>query len=536
MRVVGSAEMREIENRCFKEFNFCSSLIIENIGVQGSSFIEKTLIENNHADEIVFLIGKGNNGADGLAIARHVANQGHSVRAFILFPKVEHTKEFSTQKKLASCFGVKFTEVSQADQLESYFLQIGSQSIVVDAILGIGFRSPLSHFLFEIINTANQFSKEMVSLDLPSGLCADSGDISSTSIKADFTLSVALYKKGQFLGEGPKICGKVSLLDVGLPQSLLRGGHCALLTPLGVAGIYAPRDPYGDKRNFGHVLVIGGSYGMTGAICMCAEAAMRAGAGLVSAYTWSDSYEEMLSRLHPTIMSGKIPENDHKREDFIQGLDHYQSIVIGPGLGKGPYARDLVLEVLGHYSGPVVIDADAINILDFPTDFSLFSSRKGACVLTPHFGEMARLMKMEKNDFKRETMTLLSNLVEKSHTSIVLKGSTTYLGFPTGEVFINHFPNSSLATAGSGDILAGIMGGVLAPLRSEVDDESAAIFHEDTKYYSAICLSVMLHSLAGKHASVKFGDRATLATSLIDHLQDAFSELERIAKDHQYLA
>jgi len=530
MRVVSAQEMKAIEEIAMSELGYTESLIVENVGIRGADFLEEVLAGEMEWSEIILLVGRGNNGADALAIGRHLASRNHRVRAFLLFPDDEHTAELTAQIKLANGFGVKVTEIKNIDQLTSYFGQTASNFLVVDGVLGTGFRLPLSQYLFEVFNLVNEYSTITVSIDLPSGVEAEHGEISSTAIRADYTLAIGLPKTGHFIATGAQYSGEVVTLDAGLPRKITAGGNTFLLNPEEIISYYHGRDRFAHKNTFGHALIVGGSHGLCGALMMTGSAALKVGTGLVTAVTWSQSYSELVSRIPPEIMTGLIPVQREDVASILKNFDRYDTVVVGPGMGRSSDTRRVVLEVLNHYAGPVVVDADAIKVLSLKDDHEVFRRRKAPTILTPHMGEFAQFSGLSVEEVTSRPLQHLRELVDQTNSCIVMKGPATYLGFPNGEVHINYYPNDGMASGGSGDVLAGIIGGLLAQLPDE--RHTSQMFEDKSRYYNAICAAVAAHTMAGKIARDALGARAMTAMSIVDHLSHAFKEMdeERIAK------
>ena len=527
MKIVDLSEMKQIEEKADKDYGFSNELIIENVGLRGADFIFDKIIEDGQFGEIACLIGKGNNGSDGLAVARYLKNKGLSIRAFLLFPEESMGSQVKKQLFLAREFGVKISEFKNLEQITSYFTQTQEKYLVVDAILGTGFRLPLSNFLFDVITTANTYSDVTVSLDIPSGIEGDSGKISSCAIRADYTLSIGLPKLGYFMGSGAECCGTIKVLDVGLPKILLEEGDLILLNREGVAKSLGKRSHFSHKNTFGHGLILGGSHGLCGALAMASEAALKVGSGLVSAATWEKNYPEFLSRLNTNeVMTGIIPTEGSEKgvQNILRDLMQYQAIVMGPGMGQTDKSREIALEVLNSYPGPVVVDADAIKVLSVKKDSEVFYRRKGPTVLTPHIGEFANFVGEKKSNVLEKPVAYLKRFVDQLNCCIILKGYATYLGFPNGKTVVNYLPNAGMATAGTGDILAGILGGILAQLKPQ--NVKSGLFLDKNKVYDALSLGVMIHSLAGKKSLEKEGSRSMVASTLLKYLPDAFLELD----------
>lgn len=526
MRVVTSKEMNLIDDIAISEFGFSESLIIENVGFRGAEFIEETILKDDYYGEIVVLVGMGNNGADGLAIARHLRNKGHIVRAFVLFPDNEQSSELKKQLQMCKSFGVKISEVSATEQIDAYFTQTQEHYLVIDAILGMGFRMPLSNYLFDIANIVNKHATIMVSVDIATGVTGDVGAISGNAIIADITLAIGLPKTGHYIGEGAKHSGEIYVLDAGFPKEVLDGGDKFLLTPESIQILSSSdaRSKFAHKNSFGHTLVVGGSEGMTGALIMASQAALKVGTGLVTSSTWKENLPELNARITPEVMTGTIPTDEKKVEDIIKSMERWDSIIVGPGIGRTKNARETVLDVLNHFAGPVVVDADAIRVLNMKEDGDVFRNRKFPTVMTPHMGEFSDFVGVKTSAVLERPLDYLKEAVDSLNCSIILKGSSSYIGFPSGEFFINYFPNDGMATGGSGDVLAGIIGGLLA--QNTNDRKRSGLFTDKNKFYESICFGVAVHTLAGKYAAESLGPRAMTAVSIIDHLSNAFLEIE----------
>ncbi len=524
MRVVGTEEMKMIEKKTIEEMGFSEELIIENVGVRGADFIEEAFLQKYPFGEIIVLVGRGNNGADGLSVARHLSNRGFSVRAFMLFSSDEYTEALKTQLEFAISFGVKINDVRDTDQLESYFTQTQDDFLVIDSILGLGYRPPLSNYLFDVVNLVNEYASVLVSIDVPTGICGDNGVMRGNAMKADYTMAIGLPKLCHYVGEGAIHTGQLVTISGGFPLIAMEGGDKFVLDPFLVSESLNSRDKFAHKNTFGHCLVVGGSQGLTGAVLMASQAALKVGTGLVTASTWEESYPEMCSRQIPEIMTGLIPTEEPDVETIIRELKRWDSIVIGPGLGRSKRARETVLSVLNHFAGPVVVDADAIRVLNIEEDAQVLSQRKWPTILTPHMGEFADFAKTDKSKVLDNPMEYLKSMVDKTNSCILMKGACSYLGLPNGEIYINYFPNDGMASGGAGDVLAGILGGLLA--QSPMEVKSSSMFANKDVVYDSLKLGISAHTLAGKYAVQKKGARAMTAGSLIEHLGDAFREIE----------
>lgn len=530
MRIVTQAEMKEVELAAQKEFAFSEKLIIENIALLSARTISDKLKDALHESELLFLIGKGNNGGVGLAIARHLASMGFESRAFILFAEKQLSQECLEQLEIAKAFGVRISVIDDLVSLETYFQHSSAPKIIVDAIFGTGVRLPLSNFLYDIIHFINDYKSFTIALDIPTGVAGDSGLVQGNAIAADMTLAVGFPKLGYYQGDGLRFVGEVEIIPAGFPRPLVtRGGDKFLLDLDEVTDLPKQRNKFADKKVFGHTLVIGGSHGLTGALVMSSSAALKVGAGLVTAVTWEPQYQEMITRLIPEVMTGYVPNDQSKWAKLLKGLDKYDSILIGPGLGRSNRARLLVLEILNNFSGPVVLDADAINVLSLKEDAEVFKLRNAPTILTPHMGEFARFSGIDYEEIQKAPYHHLKEVIDHINCSVLLKGPCTYLGFANGQTYFNFSPNDGMATGGVGDVLAGILAGLIG--------QEANIKKRDSLYniYEAlnrtIILGVMLHTWSGEIAAQKLGERSLTAMSLIEAFSETFKELGKVIRD-----
>lgn len=529
MRIVTQAEMKELEEEAQKKYHFPEKLVIENVALLAAKAIIHKLGEELRLGELIFLIGKGNNGGTGLAIARHLASLGHEPRAFILFDEAALSQETKEQLRMAKAYGVRTAFIDEAHNLQSYFQLNGLPKIMIDAIFGTGVKLPLSNFLYDVIELVNQEKAYTICLDMPTGVEGDTGQIQGNAMAADLTLAVGLPKLGYYQGEAGRLVGEVEIIPSGLPQELLQsGGDKFVLGHDPKNELLQRRNKFGDKKLFGHTLVIGGSHGLTGALVMASTAALKVGAGLVTAATWEPQYEEFLSRVIPEIMTGYVPTDQSKWGRLIKDLGKYDSVVIGPGLSRSIRSRKLVLEILNNFAGPVVLDADAINVMNMKEDADVFKMRSAPTLLTPHMGEFARFTGIPLADVGHEPYFHLKEVIERINCSVILKGPCTYLAFPNGKTFFNFSPNDGMATGGVGDVLAGILGGLIGQEGNLKKRDSLYNIYENLN--RTILQGVLIHTWSGRFASEKLGVRPMTATSLIEAFPDAFKAMDELLK------
>ncbi len=523
MRIVTYNEIKELFKIAEEEFHLTHRLQMENFSVNATNFIEDEIIGDNDFTEVVVLAGKGNNGASGVSIARCLSNRGHRSRVFLLYPDEGLKDELAYQVEMAKSYGVKISTAATLEELEAYFTQTQENYFVIDAICGAGVKLPISNYLFDLINIVNNNADLIASIDMPSGIHGDTGEIGSVAINADITIAKEMPKLGHYIDQGPSYTGNLVVASCGLPSKLHFQGDKTLLTKEHVIDTLEKRSKFAHKNTFGHSVIVGGSKGLTGALILASQAALKTGTGLVSAVTWEQNYPELVTRVIPEVMVGTIPTEEDDVDKVVRRLERFQSIVIGPGLGRKKEARKVVLEVINYFRGPVVIDADALNVIDLDEDVESIARRTAPTVFTPHAGEFARMMKVDVQEILRSPIKYIRQFVDKTNSTIVLKGPCTFVGFTNGDIFLNYRPNDGMATGGSGDVLAGILGGVLA--QNIPERKIDPMFREDAFYNDSISLSVLAHSLAGKHAANALGVRAMTAGSILEYLPNAFNEI-----------
>jgi len=529
MRIVTTLEMKEIERLAVEEFHLDETLIIENAGAQAAHWFMQNCFKNDQEGGIIFLLGKGKNGADGLAMARNLVNlkTKYTIMAFCLYPEHECSKEFMKQLKRAQAYGLRVSLLRSVEDLSAYFFQSQKNTIVVDAMFGSGIRLPLPNNVYDVIRFVNQHAENIISIDIPSGVEGDSGKTAGSAVRATHTIAIGAPKLGCFIANGVSHTGQLHLVNAGFPQQLFNLGDKFQVDTNTFQEILSYRSKYAHKNFNGHTLVIGGSLGLTGALVLATQASKRVGSGLVTALTWEENHLEYLTRQIPEIMSAVIPADEKTWNSFSQWFEHFDSIVIGPGLGRDQRATSILKKVLTSFQGPVVVDADAIHLLNLKEDASILANRKFPTVLTPHFGEFAQLLSLSKEQAFIESLTHLKDAVHQTASVIILKGPCTSIAFPSGKIYFNFFPNEGMATGGTGDVLAGILGGMLA-------QEFARIRQHDYGYSKPIdiekiiLMAIALHTHAGFFAKQQLGSRAMSASSLIENFPQAFEVLEKM--------
>ncbi len=521
MKVVTAQEMTRIDRKTIREYRIPGPVLMERAGYS----VALKVMELFERRKVIVLAGGGNNGGDGLVAARELFGREWNVKVLLLARKERLSPDCLLQFRIARKAGVpvEFRRALTAKDLHS--------AVVVDAIFGTGINKPISSPVSDVIRFLNGSDCQVVSVDIPSGISADTGAVMGEAVRADYTVTFGLPKVGHLLHPGAEYTGKLFVEDIGFPPELLSSEDIAVQT-IGkedACSLLPERPAYSHKGDYGHVLVVAGSRGKTGAALMAAKSCLRAGAGMVTlgvpgtlaGIFQSRVTEEMVLPL-PDTAGGTLSEEAYRQiMDFLD--DRADVLAIGPGLASDKAISKLLEKLIGSVTVPTVLDADALNALSGKK--ALLKKAKAPLVLTPHPGEMARLLKDAEGRIRnaKRSDAELMGLIEKDRIGyarsfaldagicLVLKGVPTVVAAPEGRVFLNTTGNPGMATAGSGDVLTGVIAGLLG---QGLDPLQASV------------LGVYLHGLSGDIAASKRGMHSLLALDLIEHIPDAFLSLQ----------
>ncbi len=491
--------------------NACSNLISGSENQEEGNIISTGINIKIHYNTRLFLFcGPGNNGGDGLAIARLLYNKGYqNISIYILEISNKYSNDFSINlKRLKEYPEIKIFYIENITK----FPEICPDSVIIDSIFGSGLTKPVKGLAAEIINKINQTKAKIVAIDLPSGLFCDESSISKEGaiIEADYTLSFQLPKYSFLLAENDKYVGKWIILDIKLSKDFIEKAETNnYFTDLkDIQIIYKARKKCAHKGDYGHSLLIAGSKGKIGAAVLGSKASLRIGAGLHTTHIPNSAYN---------ILQISVPEAMVSLDcnDFIisqQGLsklefDNYNAIAIGPGLGRDKITKQALKHLLDNYKKPIIFDADAINILSENKDWLELIPQNS--ILTPHFKEFERLTIKAANDFNR--IEILREFSVQYNCYVILKGAYSVISSPDGKCFFNSTGNPGMATAGSGDVLTGILLGLFAQKYNSLE---------------TCLLGVFIHGLAGDLAARKRGEEALIAGDIIEYLGTAFTVIK----------
>lgn len=510
MRVVTSREMRDIDQTANDKFKIPSIVLMENAGVRTAEIVARKYDELGWRSDILVLAGKGNNGGDALVTARQLLAMGKRVRLFLLHTVDAYKGEAKQNLDILLQQKIRPIILENIGPLEEYFASAQGPFLVVDGLLGIGFKGPLAGLYADVVDLINAKAEYSIALDIPTGVDATTGAVVGNCIHADMTIAYGFGKLGHFISPGSLYRGELRVVDIALPPRLRQDGVIHALTSENVAPLLQRRDRYGHKNSFGHSLLIGGSRGKLGAISMAARSCLRVGTGLVTVATWEDAFDSLLVKLDDEIMSIPLSFEEKQYARYKEEIKDFSSVVVGPGMGTSEKAQRLFNDLIDFYHGPLVIDADGINLLADKAARQKLAARKGPSILTPHPGEMARMLEIKVSDVLSNPRECVERAAEEMNAVVLLKGATTFISAGDGQLYLNHYPNDGMATAGSGDVLAGMLGGIVGQGMNPRD---------------AVCLGVFMHSLSGQCAADKLGHRAMTASDIIHNLGDAFLKL-----------
>ena len=488
-----SREMKQADGTTIEHFGVSSMVLMEQAAQSVVSVIEEEGIENK---TIGIICGPGNNGGDGFAVARILFLKGVDVSVFFVGCQDKMTPECKEQMAICKKYGIPMV-----DEIAN----LNGCDILVDAIFGVGLTREVSGVFANVISTMNQMKARKIAIDMPSGVNADDGGILGVGFQADITITFAFEKVGQFLYPGKSYCGQVVLAHIGItkhslmehtPQHKMLCEEDLLRLPT------APKDA--NKGSLGKVLLIAGSEEMAGAAYLSAGSALITGCGMVKVYTHAKNRDIIISRLPEAIV---VCYDKFDEKECMSLLSWADVVAIGPGIGQSQVAVSIVHCVMQNTSVPLVMDADALNIV--AKDTEILRKPHTDMVLTPHMGEMARLTNNPILYLGDHRLPVCSEFAREYQVICVLKDATTVISTPYGQMHINASGTPAMATAGSGDVLTGIIASLIAQGLSATE---------------AAPLGVYLHGLAGEYAQRSCGTHSMLASDLMHGIRMIYIE------------
>lgn len=520
LRVLNARQMRAADRRTIDGVGLPSIVLMENAGRQVVAALE-TLIDDLPSRAVAILCGTGNNGGDGFVVARALQQRGLDPAVFLVGSTADVRGDARINLDILGQLGTPIVEVADASAWELHGSEVTGADLIVDAIVGTGLSRALSGLHETIVADVNASGTTVVAIDLPSGLSADTAEPLGPSLVATVTVTLGAPKVSLVLPPAEHTAGDVVIADIGIPAFVLDevdGPRLFLLTREYVRTLVPPRSPDSHKGDFGRVVIVAGSLGMTGAAALSARAALRTGAGLVTVAT-PDGVHAIVAGLGAEFMTVPVADDGGcvAAAAVARVLDLQADVVaVGPGLGAGPGVGAFVRGLLERCEVPLILDADALNAC--AGDPAVLVGREDRPVLiTPHPGEMARLIGCAAEDVQANRVGLATEFAARHHVTVVLKGYRTVIATPEGDVFVNPTGSPGMATAGSGDVLTGMLAASLAQL---LDPTAACQF------------AAYLHGAAGELADADEGEMSMVAGDIVSHVGEAVQELtarERVA-------
>jgi len=505
--ILTSREMREADRRATEELGIPGAVLMEN-AARGACDVLAERLGSLRGKHIAIVCGKGNNGGDGLALARLAAIEGAEVTCALVAPPEELSGDAAAQYAILSAFApdslVRWSTFARRDR---------TYDAVVDALLGTGAQGAPRGGFATAVRWINRQSGFTFALDVPTGIDSDTGIAAGEAVRADATATMATLKPGLLLNDGAECAGDVRVVHIGAPRSLYGGARLELLdrdrARQGLPTIERTRHKY----NRGKILICAGSRGMTGAGTMSAEAALRFGSGLVVWALPESAASVLPQRVEPEIMTRFLPSDgngfaEEAFESLRPELDAYDALAIGPGLSKSESAAAFVRSLLRSVTVPVVLDADGLNA--FAGNPDALADRSCDLVVTPHHGEFARLFGADKKEIAADPVGSARAGAERIGGVVVLKGAPTVVAAPDGSAWINSAGNPGMATGGTGDVLTGMIVSMIGQSGRTVDGALTAVY---------------LHSLAADIAVSSGSPRSMTATDIIRTLPNAYTAI-----------
>lgn len=504
--LVSAKEMKQLDNNTITKTGIPSLVLMERASMAVAECVMNYL-GNNKSDKILVIAGTGNNGADGICAGRILTEYGYSVDICLLQGGHGYTDELQLQKRIADTYGISFLH-----EKEVIFPQY---KVVVDAIFGVGLSRDVEGSAKEMIERMNDSDCYRISVDIPSGVNASTGEISGMAVKADETVTFGFYKAGQVFYPGREYCGKITKACIGINQTSFYDTKPSVYTYMGGVDekIDYDRNNAGNKGTFGKVLVIAGRDSTPGAALLCAMSAFRSGCGMVAVFTEESNKEVFLTKLpEAMIETYDTCDTDAGIHDKLdKWLSWADTCVIGCGLTRDNTAYTVFSYILANYKRTIVVDADALHLLASHDELKEMvcnrnkQDRMNPVIVTPHPGELAALAHCNIADVKAKRFDIITRVCEEYGVITVAKDADTVCMAKESIAYLNSSGNDGMSTAGSGDVLAGIIGSFAAQaIRSGKD------------IFDAVCLAVYVHGLAGDYQAMHSGKSFMVASDIIE--------------------
>ena len=515
MKIALAKQMREIDKKSIEEFGISELVLMENAGRKTAEAVCH-VIEAISKKSICILAGSGNNGGDALVAARYLSNLGARIKIFLIGNKAHRTESLIVQMKTLRGMGIELQSLETDRAWERLQVTLRFSDVIVDGILGTGFSGQLRPSVLRLVRLVNSTNKPVISIDLPSGVEADSGQVGETAINATCTVALGLPKFGHFICPGASYVGELLIDDIGIPSQLLINDlHQTLINDELAITLLPNRPKESHKGSVGKILIIAGSRGMTGAASLASMSALKTGAGLVTlavAESLNSIFEVKLTEVMtvplPEVKSGIIG-GEKAVSQILNLVEKVDAILIGPGLGREKETIDLVQRIVEVVDKQLILDADAL--FAFNGNVEALKNCKQIPILTPHLGELATLLNTTVEELRNNLVETIRQAAQNFRAILVAKFESTIVAYPNGEIFISSLGNEGMATGGCGDVLAGAIAGLI----------------KQTPF--APIAGVYLHGTAGDLAFAENSD-GLIASDVMNNLPVAIKNLRALQK------
>ena len=513
MKVALAKQMHEIDKSAIEEYGLPELSLMESAGHRVFE-ATKNILGGVSKKSICILAGSGNNGGDALVTARYLSNAGARVKIFLLGDKDRRTQSLNVQMRILRGMGVELQQLESDRAWERLQVTLRFSDAVVDGILGTGFSGQLRPGALRLIRLVNAAKKVTIAIDIPSGVDSDTGAVGEAAMQADCTVALGLPKIGHYICPGASYVGKLLVDNIGLPVELLTDEIHQTLVDDELALTFLPERPKDShKGTCGKILIVAGSRGMTGAASLAAMSAMKVGAGLVTLAV-PESLNPIYEMKLTEVMTATLDEvkqgiigGDKASEKILDLSEKVDAILMGPGLGRERETQALVKKIVDEVDKPLILDADAIYPFNGKADE--LKACKQIPILTPHLGEVSALLDIPVEKLRPALVAEVRRAAQEYRAIIVAKCEVTIIGYPNGEIFISPLGNSSMATGGCGDVLAGAVAGLM----------------KQTPF--APLTAVWLQGVAGNFAAQEKAE-GLIASDVMNHLPDAIKKLRAI--------
>jgi len=512
MKVVSSDEIRKLDEIAINDYGISSIVLMENAA---RSVYDEIIKIENEFNRVVILCGIGNNGGDGFALGRQLYNNDFKIEMIIVGDPKKITGDALINLEILKKLNIKINNINDIGGINKLKNIVNKDDLLIDAILGIGIKNEIKDNLKMVIEAINEFPNTKISIDIPTGVDGNTGEVRSVAIKANKTISLMLPKLGNVLFPGADYNGELIIGNTGISWKIVDKLHVKinLIKECDVKKLLPVRLKNSHKGSYGRAAIIAGSLGYTGAAILTCRSALRSGVGLIELFV-PESIDSIISSNLAEAITFPLKETRKgvigisSIASIINGIEKSDVVAIGPGCGNSNELFEIVKRIIFESEKPVIIDADGLNALS--KDIEIIKNKKAKIILTPHIAEMSKLIDVSIEEINKNIIEIVRNFSKEYNVVLVLKSARTVVGFPNGEIYINMNGNSGMATAGSGDVLTGIITSLVA---QGVEPENAAI------------LGVYIHGYTGDLMADKFGEYGLVAGDIVRGINKVFKEL-----------